>query len=106
MKKIFFLTEEGRYVFKENWYLTRIFIVSFFRLWRKFRKKSYIRNSCMSHEICTPTNALQESASWILISICLILKKTILQIRSSGEELVGIVNDILYFSKIESGKME
>lgn len=39
---------------------------------------------------------LQESASWILISICLILKKnTIRQIRSSGEELVGIINDIL-----------
>ena len=58
MKKIFFLTEEGRYVFKENWYLTRIFIVSFFRLWRKFRKKSYIRNSCMSHEIRTPMNEI------------------------------------------------
>ena len=33
--------------------------------------------------------------NWILISICLILKKTIRQIRSSGEALVGIVNDIL-----------
>ena len=30
-----------------------------------------------------------------MISICLILKKTILQIRSSGEALVGIINDIL-----------
>ena len=49
---------------------------------------------------------LQESESRILISICLILKKTIRQIRSSGEALVGIVNDILYFSKIESGKIE
>ena len=29
----------------------------------------------MSHEIRTPTNALQESASQLLISICLILKK-------------------------------
>lgn len=39
---------------------------------------------------------LQESASRLLISICLILKKnTIRQIRSSGEALVGIVNDIL-----------
>lgn len=38
---------------------------------------------------------LQESASRLLISICLILKKTILQIRSSGEALVGIINDIL-----------
>ena len=60
----------------------------------------------MSHEIRTPTNALQESASRLLISICLILKKTILQIRSSGEALVGIINDILDFSKIESGKLE
>ena len=39
---------------------------------------------------------LQESASRLLISICLILKKnTIRQIRSSGEALVGIINDIL-----------
>lgn len=39
MKKIFFLTEEGRYVFKENWYLTRILIVSFFDYGENFVKR-------------------------------------------------------------------
>ena len=58
MKKIFFMKEEGRYVFKENWYLTRILIVIFFWLCRKFRKENYIRNSCMSHEIRTPMNEI------------------------------------------------
>ena len=95
MKKIFFLTEEGRYVFKENWYLTRIFIVSFFRLWRKFRKKSYIRNSCMSHEIPTPMNAIAGISEPALDFNLSYSEKTILQIRSSGEALVGIINDIL-----------
>ena len=106
MKKIFFLTEEGRYVFKENWYLKRIFIVSFFRLWRKFRKKSYIRNSCMSHEIRTPMNAIAGISEPALDFNLSYSEKKNRQIRSSGEELVGIVNDILYFSKIESGKLE
>ena len=58
MQKIFFLTEEGRYVFKENSVLDENFNCEFFWLWRKFSKKSYIRNSCMSHEIPTPTNAI------------------------------------------------
>lgn len=95
MKKIFFLTEEGRYVFKENWYLTRIFIVSFFRLWRKFRKKSYIRNSCMSHEIPTPTNAIAGISEPALDFNLSYSEKKNRHIRSSGEALVGIINDIL-----------
>ena len=61
----------------------------------------------MSHEIPTPMNAIAGMSEPALDFKQTDTKKnTIRQIRSSGEALVGIVNDILYFSKIESGKME
>ena len=80
MKKIFFLTEEGRYVFKENSVVEENFL-----LWVFF---DYEENFvfCVISEI--PVWAmkfllrwmqLQESASRLLISICLILKKKIVR---------------------------
>ena len=60
----------------------------------------------MSHEIRTPMNEIAGISEPALDFNLSYSEKTILQIRSSGEALVGIINDILDFSKIESGKME
>ena len=60
----------------------------------------------MSHEIRTPMNEIAGISEPALDFNLSYSEKKNRQIRSSGEELVGIVNDILYFSKIESGKME
>ena len=50
----------------------------------------------MSHEIPTPMNAIAGiSESALDFNLSDSEKKTIRQIRSSGEELVGIINDIL-----------
>lgn len=69
-------------------------------------KSDFLAN--MSHEIRTPMNAI--------IGICeLILRERALspvvrdygkQIQNSGKNLLSIINDVLDFSKIESGKME
>ena len=49
----------------------------------------------MSHEIRTPMNAIAEMSEPALDFNLSYSEKTILQIRSSGEALVGIINDIL-----------
>ena len=68
-------------------------------------KSDFLAN--MSHEIRTPMNAvigmseiaMRENDPAKIID-CL------LQIQSSGKNLLNIINDILDYSKIESGKME
>ena len=96
MKKIFFLTEEGRYVFKENSVVEENFLLwVFFDYEENFVKRVISEIPVWAMKFVLRWMKLQESASRLLISICLILKKTILQIRSSGEALVGIINDIL-----------
>ena len=68
-------------------------------------KSDFLAN--MSHEIRTPMNAVigmaeiamrEEDHSKVLDNL--------LQIQSSGKNLLNIINDILDYSKIESGKME
>ncbi|MCR5702723.1 MAG: response regulator [Lachnospiraceae bacterium] len=68
-------------------------------------KSDFLAN--MSHEIRTPMNAVIGMAE-----IAMREKNTdrmveyLLQIQSSGRTLLNIINDILDYSKIESGKME
>ncbi|MCL2720250.1 MAG: ATP-binding protein [Treponema sp.] len=62
----------------------------------------------MSHEIRTPLNAIMGIAQIQLEDSSLPEKYTIAQekIFSSGKSLLGIINDILDMSKIETGKLE
>lgn len=69
-------------------------------------KSEFLAN--MSHEIRTPMNAIL-GLSYVLehddlneLERCDLVKK----IRNSGVSLLGIINEILDYSKIESGKLE
>jgi len=68
-------------------------------------KSDFVAN--MSHEIRTPMNAV--------LGITHLLSKTALgpeqrkyldMIRNAGQSLLGIINDVLDFSKVEAGRME
>lgn len=68
-------------------------------------KSSFLAN--MSHEIRTPMNAIL-GFSDILMSHDLNTSETkeyLSQIKNSGENLLNIINDIVDFSKIESGQL-
>lgn len=64
--------------------------------------------STMSHEIRTPMNAILGLTEILLQSETLDnpSKGTLEKIYSSGDLLLGIINDILDLSKIEAGKLE
>ncbi len=68
-------------------------------------KSRFLAN--MSHEIRTPINAVL-GMDEILIRDCKDdqLLEYAYNIRTSGENLLGIINDILDFNKVESGKLE
>ena len=61
----------------------------------------------MSHEIRTPMNAVIGMAELALREKELdVIRKHIYTIKQAGANLLAIVNDILDFSRIESGKLE
>jgi signal transduction histidine kinase/DNA-binding response OmpR family regulator len=71
-----------------------------------FAKSSFL--STMSHEIRTPINAILGITDIELINEThnKNLKESFGKIKASGDMLLGIINDILDLSKIESGKLE
>jgi PAS domain S-box-containing protein len=68
-------------------------------------KSEFVAN--MSHEIRTPMNAVL-GVAYLLenTSLSQEQKEYVHMIRSSGQVLLGILNDVLDFSKIEAGRME
>ena len=68
-------------------------------------KSEFVAN--MSHEIRTPMNAVL-GVAYLLDNTLLsqAQKEYVGMIRSSGQVLLGILNDVLDFSKIEAGRME
>ncbi len=68
-------------------------------------KDDFLAN--MSHEIRTPMNAVIGLAEMALREeLPQTARDYILQIKASGRSLLNIINDILDYSKIESGKMD
>ena len=68
-------------------------------------KSDFLAN--MSHEIRTPMNAIIGMAEMSLREdLPEVARGYINQIKSSGRALLTLINDILDYSKIESGKME
>lgn len=112
-------------------YLVRFPIVYFFdvficifinyKIWRYRQEQIYLLESAenanrskgdflanMSHEIRTPMNAIVGMCELILREhdINENVREYSFNIQNSGRSLLAIINDILDYSKIESGKME
>ena len=68
-------------------------------------KSDFLAN--MSHEIRTPINAIMGMNEMIIRESSEDrIRNYASDIKRAGENLIGIVNDILDFTKVESGKME
>lgn len=68
-------------------------------------KSSFLAN--MSHEIRTPMNAILGFSELILkMDIDTKVREYVADIRSSCQNLLAVINDVLDISKLDSGKME
>ena len=68
-------------------------------------KSAFLAN--MSHEIRTPMNAIIGMAEMVLRSATdAVIRDHTMSIKQAGNHLLSIINDVLDFSKIESGKLE
>jgi len=68
-------------------------------------KSEFLAN--MSHEIRTPINGILGMTELTLgTELTPDQRDCLLMVKSSGESLLGIVNDVLDFSKMEAGKLE
>lgn len=67
-------------------------------------KSSFVAN--MSHEIRTPLNAIIGFSDLLLDGAEGEQQRVLDTIRLSANSLLGVINDVLDFSKIESGKLE
>jgi PAS domain S-box-containing protein len=73
------------------------------------RAKSHFLTT-MSHELRTPLNAITGYADLLLLGLRGELSTTqredVERIRRSGQHLLGLINDILNFAKLEAGQVE
>src|ERR1700676_592327 len=68
-------------------------------------KSGFLAN--MSHEIRTPINGILGMTELALETVLTKDQQDYLRmVKTSGEDLLSVVNDILHFSKVEAGKLE